>query len=363
MNTSSPLEPLLSKVSYLDDMIHEFKQTHDSTLLRLLLEDPNYAELFRRRFFYQDNKSVLRDLSSFEQLNDHIHAAIQDLNCWFNCTRRSMPHRSPHIRFLFVYSGACICEIEGKEIRLQAGDTCIVPAGQLFSHSGMGENCYLIHMLLSPNYLRNTLMNKIPRAGVVPSGFIQSILDPQEHHVLQISSSDSQNRCQFMLCAMSEYLEKRLYYHEAFESYTVLLITDLLRQITVSSQTDHFARTESDKRLVDIRLYIDLNLKTASLSEAAEHFHFTPSYLSQYIRKKTGKTFVQLLQEARLKEATRLLLYSDMKITEIVHACGYQNVSYFYRIFTRNFDCSPSEYRQKNYSIEAGRAITDGSVK
>ncbi|MEG2652254.1 MAG: AraC family transcriptional regulator, partial [Ruthenibacterium sp.] len=59
----------------------------------------------------------------------------------------------------------------------------------------------------------------------------------------------------------------------------------------------------------------------------------------------TGNTFNVLLQQKRLDKATRLLRDTKLSVQEIISAVGYENTSYFYRIFRAQFGVSPKEYR------------------
>lgn len=362
MASSAELTELLSRSSYLDEIISYFHDSHDSLILQLLLDDPNYSDLLIRKFFYSDKESLLRDVEDFHRLNTHINNVTSRLDCWFNCIRHSTMHSVDKVRFLFVYSGRCVCHCDNTLLHLEAGDTCIIPAGFQFSHEGLGDDCRLIHALISPDFIQRNLMNKLPHTGIIPSLFFLSMLDGQKKDIQVIKNPNPENSRNFLLNAMYENHYKMMYYREPLESYLVLFITDQLRALSAAADADRFARSSDDKRMLDIKRYIDLNSTTVTLSSAAEHFHFTPSYLSQLVSRQTGKTFTQLVQESRLLQASRLLLHTTMSITEIIESCGYQNTSYFYRIFSQRFGCTPSEYRQRNYGLEAGTSITDNTL-
>lgn len=362
MAGTAELLELLNRSSYLDEIISYFHDSHDSLILRLLLDDPDYSDLLIHKFFYPDRESLLRDVEDFNRLNTHIHAVTTRLNCWFNCIRHSGIHTVDKVRFLFVYSGRCVCHCDNTLFHLEAGDTCVIPAGLPFSHEGLGDDCRLIHALISPDFIQRTLMNKLPHTGTVPALFFLSMLDPQKKGIQVIKNPNPEDSRNFLLNAMYENHYKKMYYREPLESYLVLFITEQLRALSAATDTDRFARSSDDKRMLDIKRYIELNSKTVTLASAAAHFHFTPSYLSQLVSRQTGKTFTQLVQESRLLEAARLLLHTTMSITEIIAGCGYQNTSYFYRIFTQRFGCTPSEYRQRNYGLEAGTSITDNTL-
>lgn len=96
------------------------------------------------------------------------------------------------------------------------------------------------------------------------------------------------------------------------------------------------------------------------LADVAELCHLTPNYLSNLLRKHTGKTFRQLLLEQRLIEAEACLKYRHtMSITDIAMQCGFCDGNYFSAVFHRAFGCSPRYYRLNWRILHA--AVNSGS--
>jgi AraC-like DNA-binding protein len=70
---------------------------------------------------------------------------------------------------------------------------------------------------------------------------------------------------------------------------------------------------------------------------------------SRFIKKRTGKTFIESLNEIRLGHASRYLINTSNTISEIAYKCGFNNLSYFNRLFKTKNSCTPKEFRE-NYS-------------
>ncbi|MBJ6745270.1 response regulator transcription factor [Streptococcus sp. 121] len=83
-----------------------------------------------------------------------------------------------------------------------------------------------------------------------------------------------------------------------------------------------------------------------SLKEVSARFYLNRVYLGQLIKKETGHSFAELLNQQRIKVAQQLLLHSQASIEEICFQVGYSNVGYFYKIFKRTCGQSPKSYRQ-----------------
>lgn len=77
-------------------------------------------------------------------------------------------------------------------------------------------------------------------------------------------------------------------------------------------------------------------------------------YMSKIFKKETGQSLSQRLQEIRMKKAYQLLSTTHLKIYEIAEQCGYNSSQYFSSVFTKYYQCSPSDVMNKgeNYETE-----------
>ena len=101
-----------------------------------------------------------------------------------------------------------------------------------------------------------------------------------------------------------------------------------------------------ENRLVFSALkYIEDHYKDANLTELALLMNQTVFKLSKLIRSATGNTFKKLHQQKRLDKAIQLLDKTNLSVSDIINAVGYDNTSYFYRIFRQKYGISPKEYR------------------
>ncbi len=67
--------------------------------------------------------------------------------------------------------------------------------------------------------------------------------------------------------------------------------------------------------------------------------------MSRLLKRYTGHTFKELLQQQKLQQAVYLLSQTTLSADGIIEAVGYNNSSFFYRIFREKYGCSPREYR------------------
>lgn len=93
--------------------------------------------------------------------------------------------------------------------------------------------------------------------------------------------------------------------------------------------------------------YIEEHYKNGTLSELADMMNYDVYWLSREIKKRTGKTYKELLQAKRMNQAVYLLESSKLPTVDIIESVGYDNTSYFYRKFKERYGVSPKEFRQK----------------
>lgn len=83
-----------------------------------------------------------------------------------------------------------------------------------------------------------------------------------------------------------------------------------------------------------------------TLEDAARQAGFTATYFSERFHQVTGLSFQRYLQDERLRFAMALLSATDLSVTEICHAAGFNTLAHFDRVFKRKFGQSPSIMRR-----------------
>jgi two-component system, response regulator YesN len=87
--------------------------------------------------------------------------------------------------------------------------------------------------------------------------------------------------------------------------------------------------------------------ESLSLSDIAQHFHFSPSYLSNYFSTHSKEGFSEYLNRIRIEAAITLLRQIDIPIAKVSEQVGFSDHSYFCRVFKKQTGYSPSQYRRK----------------
>lgn len=99
----------------------------------------------------------------------------------------------------------------------------------------------------------------------------------------------------------------------------------------------------TQRAIAYIRDHLDLNL---SLQEVARFVHLTPNHFSEAFKKETGQTYIEFVTRERMRKAADVLQSTQMKISEVAGAVGYEDIKYFSQQFKKHFGRTPSEFRQ-----------------
>ena len=85
-----------------------------------------------------------------------------------------------------------------------------------------------------------------------------------------------------------------------------------------------------------------------TVSKLAKEFHITPNYLTNLFHKQTGLSPTEYLRQVRTKHACQLLVTTNMSIQKISEKVGIVDSNYFVKLFKKDFNLTPSQYRKVN---------------
>lgn len=100
--------------------------------------------------------------------------------------------------------------------------------------------------------------------------------------------------------------------------------------------------------ILSCKQYIDSNLeKHFTLDELAAHCGFSKNFFSKIFKEITGMTPFEYIIESRMLLARKLILTTNISIEQIVFLCGFDDRTYFYRMFKKRFQSTPAMYRKE----------------
>ncbi|BCJ94881.1 AraC family transcriptional regulator [Anaerocolumna cellulosilytica] len=136
-------------------------------------------------------------------------------------------------------------------------------------------------------------------------------------------------------------------YELAIKSQIMLIIYLLTSNNQLLTDNYYFKFTVS--KLKKVLFYISRHYEESiSIQDAAAIFGSSPSHFMRFFKNTTGSSFIQYLNDYRLNIAQEQLLTTSCSILDIAVNAGFNNLSYFNRMFKNKFQESPSSYRKKH---------------
>ncbi len=123
-------------------------------------------------------------------------------------------------------------------------------------------------------------------------------------------------------------------------------ITSVLRRFM--DYTFEFQQVRHSNALFNAQRFIRQHYaEKLTLESIAAEVCLSPGYLSSLFKAEAGESLFAYLNRFRVKRSQQLLLESNASLVDVAHACGFEDQSYFARVFKKYTGVSPGKYRQK----------------
>ena len=262
-----------------------------------------------------------------------------------NCYSPEFTHFHTYFEALYVYEGICRHTADGQTRILRMGDLCIIPPG--VSHSiDVQDSSIVIVTILSTEVMENVFKNPAYyKQNPLSEFFLKNIRNSGNSSYLSVHTGNDQELKDLMIQMMLESTNKYQEYDAILYSLFAVFFAKLLRfyenTIEISSNSP------SDGRLAySISAFIEENHNSVTLADTAKHFGYSPEYTSRLIRTTTGKTFMELLTESRMKHACALLKSTNLPVSQVALQVGYESTENFIRVFKKRYHLTPSGFRR-----------------
>jgi YesN/AraC family two-component response regulator len=146
-----------------------------------------------------------------------------------------------------------------------------------------------------------------------------------------------------------------LTYNSSMEiSASLMLKASMLRLISYyinnsANQCINISHSETVEKLNAIIQYIEKNIaKNLTIEELSGMAHLHPNYFIRIFKKHFGTSPIHYINKRRIEEAKRLLIFSNLTLTEICCKVGITDIYYLSKLFKDSTGISPSNYRKLN---------------
>lgn len=250
-------------------------------------------------------------------------------------------HWHDDIEWIYILSGKMCYYINGKKILLNEQDSLMVNARQMhYGYSCERQDCRFLCILFHPSLFgsNKTLLQKYVTPVMENAGCEYLHFHSKQTRGQEIAKFLEQIRC---LKAGAENAYEMQIIAVMFQLWSSLLQCGELA--IQDSKNDGNSDLEIQKNMVSF-IYQHY-AEQISLNEIAASGNVSRSKCCLIFKRYMQQSPVDFLNTFRLKTSCGLLRNTERSITEIAFGCGFNHLSYFSKLFYKNFGCTPREYR------------------
>ncbi|SMC26954.1 AraC-type DNA-binding protein [Clostridium acidisoli DSM 12555] len=255
-------------------------------------------------------------------------------------------HNHNYIEISYVYQGELNQIIDNRKIKLQKGE--IVFLNQCITHEIKASNKedIIINFIIRPEFF-DYVLTLLEDDNVISKFLITTLYtNYNEGEYLYFKVAQKENIQDLLEKIIIELYNPSIMNKAAIKLLVGLLLVELIRN---SQNIEIYSSNNYEKMLIiNTFKYIEESYKKATLNEISGRLKQPHYKLSRLIKRYTGMTFKELLQEKRLNKAVELIGISNYSINEIIELVGYENPTYFYKIFEKKYGTTPRRYIYKN---------------
>ena len=241
-------------------------------------------------------------------------------------------HNHREIELLIVTDGRGVLHAETQIYNIKKGDVVII-APYLSHHIEAEKNCFFSHKCLCFDM------------SLIPDKELKSGLEKGSVSVFPLIKSKDKNSP-----ALFSFIDKAFEAHATGENgWELDVIGNLCMIFALLKQHKYiksgiFQRKEICRNMIE---YIDKNyVFSVTSADAAKEFFISESYFCRLFKENFGQPFQKYLCMYRIEKSKNLLRTTDMSVSEIAAAVGFNSFSYFSKMFREFVSSTPLEYRK-----------------
>lgn len=326
----------------------------------------------RMEKFVKDNYEIYDHKKQYERkIMTNFHREVNDSDkeetvrylpettalVWFNIESLDYPlHWHPDIEIVFNLEEEYKIECTQEVFVLKPYDILVIPAGELH-HVCEREGGSRLFYLFDYDRIANV------------GGF--SYLRPYLSHPFVINQENASAIYRKERTILEDIFVEYSHENAMWETIAYSKLIDFLATYGrfKAPSKEEIASLQSYKqkdiveRINKVYDYLDANyMEDVSLEKAADIAGFSKFHFSRLFKEFTGQNFYDYLCYKRIQATEKLLINSDLSITDIAYKCGFSSPSTYNRTFKRIKGCTPSEYRSllnKSYEPETPQYFID----
>lgn len=286
---------------------------------------------------------VMKDASEivhYDALGIPLYISVDHLEDYPD--KRALCHWHEDVEFIHILKGTMNYQVNGKKILLCEQDCLLVNSKQMhYGYSFHKQDCTFACILFHPSlFTGNQPLLQKYIASLLENRDLEYLLVNAEHALHQEFSKT--------LTQIAELKQDAPFGYELeIIGLMHLLWTRLLQQSRLlPEETDEKAYSDLAVQRNMVSYICQHYTERLSLADIAASGNVSRSKCCSIFKYYLQQSPVDFLNHYRLEVSCNLLKHSDLTITDIAVACGFNHLSYYSKLFLRSYGCTPSQYRK-----------------
>jgi AraC-like DNA-binding protein/mannose-6-phosphate isomerase-like protein (cupin superfamily) len=255
-----------------------------------------------------------------------------------NVTWERVPHFHEDVEIVTVKSGKMAYCVNGKVIRLYAGDTIFVNANQIhYSMSVDGETATYVIFVVNPSILNSSVA--VEMKAVLP------IISNPNLPYMRFRNINEHTRDVYRIITSLPDLRRDPFRItiRLFEFWEIIL----LQSTTFGILNEDMQADMHTRAFKSMMSYIQQQYHNpVTLEDISASGNVSISLCNRIFHKYTGESPVKYLVDFRLRKVAEYLVTTTLSLPEIAQKSGFNGTSYMAEMFKRTFGVSPTAYRK-----------------
>lgn len=261
---------------------------------------------------------------------------------------RGEMHSHEFIEIAFVANGSGTHYLSKQQDKVARGDIFIINKDVVHGFlADPGAPFTIYNCIFQPAAVDSYFQNCSDFVYVAYNYLLHSLNDNKNPHEYVRLVGEKTDVIENLFEAMCyEYTEKEDGYRQILKADLIKLLVLMFRLYKKDSGETH-NKSAYKKLLVEntIAYLKEHYAEDIKLEDVARHAYMSTAYFSRIFKQESGMTLVQALQKIRIDEACRMLLETNLTISDISVKSGYSDIKYFYNLFARLKGKTPGEFR------------------
>ncbi len=257
-------------------------------------------------------------------------------------------HKHDFFELIYVQNGNCTNFIYDRSIPMKTGDICIMAPNVIHTLSAFEDQDIIMNVLIRKSTFEQSFFGLLDDNTILSDFFKRTFYQTAEMPYLLFHTGEDEILYDLIDRAYSEYDLNKRYKKQMVNTLLSFFFINLFRRHEQDTELSGIHLNSSDENLMYILRYMQSNYQTVSLKELSEIFNYSPRQLQRIIFNATGHTFIENIQNQKMKQAGELLVNSSLAVSEISERVGFSSLNNFRKIFMKYYNMTPSKYRKNN---------------